>query len=237
MRLNIIAFSAWAPGLASLPAWRAWEADQLPADDGSGPDIRFIDAMLRRRLGRLSRMALHVAHEASAGQAGLNTIFASRHGELARTVGILHALAADEPPSPTAFSLSVHNAAAGIHNIARADHSPSTALAAGAETLLWALQDAAARLALAPDSPILLAYADEPLPEAYTRFRGAADSAHAIALLLAPGDGLELEWARNDVHPPSGEPLSLALLALLLGRRSELAWHGDRLSVHGRLHA
>lgn len=181
-------------------------------------------------------MALHVAEAASTGMPSLPTVFASRHGELSRTVGILHALAADEAPSPTAFSLSVHNSAAGIHAIARADHSPATALAAGEETLLWALQDAAVRLAADPDSAILLVYADEPLPGEYQAFSASREPAHAIALLLRSGAGLRLEWNENTSHQPSREPLSLMLLAHLLGRQEDIVWHGERLSVHGHNH-
>lgn len=207
----------------------------LPADDGSAPEIRFVDTMLRRRLGRLSRMALHVANEASIGLAFIPTIFASRHGELSRTVSMLHALATEETPSPAAFSLSVHNSAAGIFSIARADHAPSTALAAGDETLLWALQDAAVRLAAHPDTAILLVYADEPLPREYSA--SPSEPAHAVAFLLAPGKGLSLEWVANSGTPPSHEPLSLAILANLLGHRDRVEWHGERLSVQGYCHA
>jgi len=233
LSINISARAAWAPGLENDAAWRSWSGHALPDDDGAAPDVSFIDALLRRRLGRLSRMALHVANQAAAECASLPTIFASRHGELSRTVAMLHALAADEAPSPAAFSLSVHNSAAGIFSIARSDPAPSTALAAGEETLLWALLEATIRLAADPHSPVLLVYADEPLPGEYQAFRTASESAHALALLLQMGDGFQLAWNENRDHPPSPEPLSLALLAHLLGRRESLAWHGERLSVHG----
>lgn len=235
MRLNISACAAWAPGLGDIGQWRSWPAAALPPDDGSAPPIPFVDALLRRRLGRLSRMALHVAHEAAAQVTQLSTIFASRHGELSRTVGILHALAVDEPPSPAAFSLSVHNSAAGIFSIARADQSPSTALAAGDETLLWALQDAAIRLAATPDFPILLVYADEPLPDEYRSF-ATPEPAHALAFLLCSGDAMRLNWTANNGNTLSKEPLSMAMLACLLGHRNSLAWHGARLSVYGHGH-
>jgi hypothetical protein len=292
LSINISARAAWAPGLKNDAAWRSWSGHALPDDDGTAPDVSFIDALLRRRLGRLSRMALHVANQAAAeyeslaacrtlvvdsenrprrGQflpkfgnlapphspamvqgAGekwtgavdlqptipksdrlLPTIFASRHGELSRTVAMLHALAADEAPSPAAFSLSVHNSAAGIFSIARGDPAPSTALAAGEETLLWALLEATIRLAADPLSPVLLVYADEPLPGEYQAFSKASEPAHALALLLQMGDGFQLEWDENRGHPPSPEPLSLALLEHLVGRRENLVWHGERLSVHG----
>lgn len=233
LSISIAARAMWAPDLADTASWQSWSGNALPADTGLEPDVRFIEPLLRRRLGRLSRMALHVAHQAAAELESVPTIFASRHGELSRTVDMLHALAAHEAPSPAAFSLSVHNSAAGIFSISRGDPSPSTALAAGEETLLWALLDATTRLTADPDSPILLVYADEPLPSEYQAFTTASESAHAIALLLQPGDDIHLAWSENLDHPPSPEPLSLAVLAHLLGRRESLAWHGERLSVYG----
>jgi hypothetical protein len=214
--------------------WRSWPGVALPVDDGSAPEVRFVDSMLRRRLGRLSRMALHVANEAAQGGAPHSTVFASRHGELSRTVNILHSLSANEAPSPAAFSLSVHNSAAGIFSIARADHAPSTALAAGEETLLWAMQDALVRLNADPDAQILLVYTDEPLPAEYPVSASTSEPAHALAFLLSHGEELHLEWSENNEKPHSPEPFSLHVLAHLLGHRESISWHGERLSVSGR---
>ena len=165
------------------------------------------------------------------------TVFASRHGELGRTVNILHALSAQEMPSPAAFSLSVHNAAAGIFSIARTDPAPSTALAAGDETLLWALQEALIRLDADLDAQVLVVYADEPLPTEYPASASTPEPAHALAFLLSHGEGLRLEWSENCENPPSPEPFSLHVLAHLLGKRASISWHGERLSVsgHGRV--
>lgn len=233
LSINISAHAAWAPGQGEEAAWRSWTGHALPEDDGSAPEVRHIDALLRRRLGRLSRMALHVANQVAAKQPSLPTIFASRHGELNRTVAILHDLAADAPPSPTAFSLSVHNSAAGIFSIVRGDTSPSAALAAGDETLLWALLDAAVRLTANPAETFLLVYADEPFPPEYRAFSQPFESAHALALLLRSGEGLHLNWSENTTHECSPEPFALALMATLLGHRESLHWKSERLSVLG----
>lgn len=233
MNFNLSAHAAWAPGLGPLGEWPHLTGDRWPTDDGSAPKIEFVDALLRRRLGRLSRMALHVAQEAVGDLPTVTSIFASRHGELARTVSILHALATAETPSPAAFSLSVHNAAAGIFAITRGDTAPSIALAAGEETLLWALLDAHIRLCSTPDTPILLAYADEPLPTEYRDCHLPREPAHALGLLLQSGDGLRLTWQENRNNTPSREPFSLALLAYLQGWHDSIEWHGGRLSVIG----
>lgn len=237
LQVNISAWAAWPPDRSDSSTGRNYVYGNSPTSVTTAPEIRFVDAMLRRRLGRLSRMALHVAYKAAAGHASITTIFASRHGELARTVDILHALAASEAPSPAAFSLSVHNSAAGIFSIARADQAPSSAIAAGEETLLWAMQDAAARLASTANSPVLLVYADEPLPEEYRPFTSRCEPPHAIAFLLCSGEGLNLEWAENDGMPPSHESLSIAMLDHLQGYTERICWRSERLYVHGGCHA
>lgn len=48
-------------------------------------------------------------------------VFASRHGELARSADLLKAIARDEDLSPTVFGLSVLNATAGLYAMACQD--------------------------------------------------------------------------------------------------------------------
>jgi hypothetical protein len=166
--------------------WAAWPPAQGAA---SGlPDVRFIDASLRRRLGPLARAMLHVAHECAAEGTPTRLVFASRHGELGYTVTLLRALAAAEPLSPTLFSLSVHNASAGLFSTFRHDRAASTAIAAGAETLGQALLEAYCQLASDAGSLVLIVYGDEALPDEYREF-GEAREAHprvrALAVLLS----------------------------------------------------
>src|SRR5690606_5860730 len=89
-------------------SWAFW----APGKKQSRPDISFVPSLLRRRLSILSAGAMHVANTALQDERDIPVVFASRHGELGRTAAILEALAACEAPSPTAFSLSVHNTAA-----------------------------------------------------------------------------------------------------------------------------
>jgi hypothetical protein len=166
--------------------WSTWPAAQPLAPDS--PDVRFIDASLRRRLGPLARMMLHVARDCAGDAGPLRLVFASRHGELGYTVALLRALAAAEPLSPTLFSLSVHNAPAGLFSTFRGDRAESTALAAGAETLGQALLEAYCQLATDPGVPVLVVYGDEPLPQEYREFGEAQDlqpRGRALAVLLS----------------------------------------------------
>jgi len=185
--------------------------------------------MLRRRLSPLARMSLHVAHACADGLPQLRLVFASRHGELNRTMEMLRQLAHGEPLSPTAFSLSVHNTAAGIFSILRQDRSPATAIAAGDETLGCALLEACCQLEADPDLPVLVVYGDEPLPEAYRGYATGPDPHHAVAVLLAPhaGRSVEFEVSASGREAPSPEPQSLAFLPGLTAGR-EGRWTGTQ---------
>ncbi len=169
--------------------WSSW-----PDGATATPDIAFVEPLVRRRLSALSKMALRVAHDCAADHDVVRLVFASRHGELRRTTGMLEDLVANQPVSPTAFSLSVLNAMAGVYSILRRDTSPATAISAGAETLGYALLEAYAQYRADPGTPVLVVYADEPADDRY----GPVDDevpAGALGILLDRGARAQLECA------------------------------------------
>ena len=87
--------------------------------------------MTRRRLNRIGRSALQVAYAVPANHPPCPVIFASRFGDRERSVLLLNALANNESLSPTAFSVSVHNAIGAIFSIERGDTENYIALARG----------------------------------------------------------------------------------------------------------
>jgi Beta-ketoacyl synthase, N-terminal domain len=207
--------------------WSSW-----PADAVAVPDIRFVEPMVRRRLSTLSRVALKVAYDCALERSSVRTVFASRHGELRRTTDILRDISAGEPISPTAFSLSVLNAMAGVFGIARGDREASSALSAGAETLGYALLEAHAQYASDPSTPVLLVYADEPADPAYGTIEEEVHGG-ALAILLdqpyagqlsctrTTGDG-----ARDDLGSTLFATQSQAVHHCLEAR-APARWRGD----------
>jgi hypothetical protein len=173
-------------------------------------------------------MMLHVAQDCAADAPGLRLVFASQHGELHYTVALLKALAAREPLSPTTFSLSVHNAAAGMFSMLRADPAASTALAAGGETLGHALMESYCQLDADPERPVLMVYADAPLPAEYSEFAERPQSARAIAVLLSRGASrtASVETEEADA-PPSAEAQAESFVQHLAGNRPG-KWTGER---------
>lgn len=205
--------AAWSLPVAK---WLAWDGESTPPD--ATLDIGFIEPLLRRRLSPLARTALHVANACAEGCRPLRFVYASRHGELGRTVELLRNLARDEALSPTTFSLSVLNSAAGVFAIARNDHSPATAVAAGHETFGFGLLEAYARHRLDPETPVLYVYADAPAP--LPLGRQARDPADILALGMlidaAAASRLKIAFTASD-DEADGAPQARSCIDALNG--------------------
>jgi hypothetical protein len=189
LQLSLLAWSAWAPALENRAQWCAW-ADGLREMGSEGqPALAFVPALARRRMSRLTRMAIQAAEDCRGEQPYLPSVFASRHGEIQRSFAILQAIIQAQPLSPTDFSLSVHNTAAGLYAIQRADRSPSTTISAGIDTLEMAFIEVFAQLHAgkqlqAGEPEVLLVIADEPVPEIYGTFIAEREYPYALALRL-----------------------------------------------------
>lgn len=206
-----------------VAGWAAWRATQQEPS----PQVSFIEPQIRRRLSLLDRIALHVAHACVRPGEEVRTVFASRHGELARSAELLGQLAHDEMPSPMAFSLSVLNAALGLYGIARHDRSASTALASGEDTFPMALIEAAAQAWDGEEAPVVLTYADEPPPAIYRELVDSPRIAHALAVRLDPNaakHALVMSWAPSDAEEDSQRAPRAFLACVEGGVASQ--WHG-----------
>ncbi len=246
IKFSIAEWAAWAPGLAEKAAWRAKFAEPKGAWDSSdvAAPVAELAPMTRRRLNRIGRSALQVAYAAHsrclASSPGGETcmpcpvIFASRYGDLQRSAGLLSALANHESLSPTAFSVSVHNAIGAIFSIERVDTENYSALAAGIDTVPCALVEASALLADGADAVLLVVYED-PLPDVYEVFADAPQIPHAWACkIVPPSPATEVVTLTkySGVSAPSEAldllPLDLAVLSFLIGAAPSLEAHGWR---------
>lgn len=225
-------WAAWAPGLDSLPAWRDWFAAPRALPDEGSPALAEMPAMMRRRVERLGRIALQATYWSAGEQTG-SLIFASRYGDITRSIDLLEQLAAEQALSPTAFSLSVHNAIGALYSIARGDTKPYTALAAGEETVAAAFVEALGQLADGVPDVTVICY-EEPLPAVYRAFAGvdvAFPRAWACRLRLSEGGGFSLksEAVGAKAAPVPALPADLAIFEFLLSGRAELLHRaGDR---------
>lgn len=169
-QFHIVDWSAFAAGLEDKQAWRHWaQQPWLPIEEAK-PTLTEMPPMQRRRVEKLGRMALQVAFWCqSAADAGWPLVFASRHGDLARTYAMLQELARGNPLSPTHFGLSTHNAIAAQYTIARGLPANYLAVSAGACSAEAAVVEALGLLADGASDVLVVNY-DSAVPEDYRVF-------------------------------------------------------------------
>lgn len=177
MRMSVQAWSAWTP---------SWCYPETEEQKNAGvPVVSWVPANTRRRLSSFAKMAFYVSHQVGAGNYS-ETIFASRHGDLSKTLVQLEDLAENEPLSPTQFALSVHNAVSGQLSIATGNALPSTTISAGKNTLEAALIVAYSRLKTCQElKELTVILADETPPVVYQNLGAESESSAAIALRLS----------------------------------------------------
>lgn len=149
------------------------------------PKLDFVPAMQRRRLSPFAKVALFVANQTTANtDTHFPIVFSSRHGDLHRTSELLADIAAENPLSPTAFGLSVHNAIPSLFSILTKNKEAINAISAGKDSLFMAMVDAYARLKSGVADTVLIIHADQRLPDVYDHFKDEQQVSHAVAFLL-----------------------------------------------------
>lgn len=192
VRFKVTDWRAWAPGLETLDAWQDWAGMPRAASDGAWSSMR-LAPLLQRRLGSLGQKAVSAAL-GCAPSSDVRYVLASRHGDLARTVGLLQSLAVAEALSPTDFTMSVHHALVGLLSIHTGNREGHTAVAAAADTFGFGFLEAAAYVA-AESKPALLLFFDAPLPAEYSQFETGDDAIPlVVAAQLEPASGDELDY-------------------------------------------
>jgi Beta-ketoacyl synthase, N-terminal domain len=212
-RIQVEKWSFWSPESPDPAGWaKYWQnadAKRLAGD----PDVAAIPAMQRRRMSRLSRMALAAALDVIPGETIDYSIFCSQHGEIVRTSALLLSMTQGIELSPTAFAQSVHNTASGLFTVIAKSKAPSSSIASGANTFAYGWMDAQAYLARNPNDRVLLVDFDEVIPDEYQTYSDQLISDHALGLVLRVADNGGVQVVRappgRDERLPQG-PLFLA---------------------------
>lgn len=147
-------------------------------------NVSFLPPMSRRRMSRLSKLALRLAHECVASFNGC-CVFGSQHGELPTTQKLLREIICGEIVSPAGFSASVHNTAAGLYSIHNNNKSPCSSVAAGLDTLMMCIWEAAAVLKSKEVSEVLVVYADDKVPSVYEKYLQVPNRMYGLAALIS----------------------------------------------------
>lgn len=179
------------PGINNWPEAEAVLCGRRPYTSASTvlPTPALLPAAERRRTGRVVKLTLAVAIEATT-RAGVSptslcSVFASSGGDGYNCHEICQALALPvRELSPTRFSNSVHNAAAGYWSIATGAMTASTALCAHDASFAAGLLEALTQVAVEQQALLLVAY-DTDYPDPMRAKRPIPD-AFAAALVLTP---------------------------------------------------
>ncbi|MCG8611707.1 MAG: beta-ketoacyl synthase chain length factor [Pseudomonadales bacterium] len=205
-----------------LSSWAVWpiedHMDSAQSTSDSIPpsaDLSWIPAMQRRRLSAFSKAALGVAHQCGINS-DMETVFASRHGDLQRTVGLLTDVIQQTELSPTQFGLSVHNATAGLFGMILGNKKASASISAGECTLHYAITEAVARLHSKRLKSIGIIYTDFPVPEIYRSFTHEPRSEIALALTLTPEQGMPVSVLESNATGASSTECEASALRRFL---------------------
>jgi hypothetical protein len=209
-----------------IQCWSAWtpEMDQQPSTPA-------VAKAFQRRLSPLARAVLHCIGECIHPAEHLPTVFSSSHGEIGKCLEMLETLQAGEELSPTAFSLSVHNAIAGLYSMAYGNHAEITALAPAAAGLGAGFIEALGILQEGQPEALLVFY-DEALPDFFPSapFNMSLTGSCVLALKLAlVGEGIKLSFGLSQNTRHDGEqPLQLPALIKFLNSEQSVLCLGDQ---------
>ncbi|MDR3432162.1 MAG: beta-ketoacyl synthase chain length factor [Rouxiella aceris] len=224
--LTILDWLAIAPGLCTTEAWTQWAS--LPATSefhGAIEKSQRIPMMSARRMSIASRLAVEAGLTLLEKHQIDMAVFSSRHGELERTYKILQVLAQEQPVSPTDFSMSVHNTAAGWMTITAKNPLPVTSLAAGADSFQQAMVEARAMLAVEGINKVLLVDFDGALPDVYSDGANVQAFPYCVALVLTLGT--QLDCLRVSVQGCDPLPQSLIFLRNWLLKNTKFSIGAD----------
>jgi hypothetical protein len=197
-------------------------------------DLALLERTLRRGLSELTKLFMHAAKLAldAAGTDArtLPVIFGSAFGELSTAEALLAEAYERDASSPARFRNSVHNTAPGLLSISLKSSAPSTAIAAGWDTVAMGMLEARAQLAEVES--VLLVFAEERVPHTFSdqHMHGQL----GVAFVLArEGQGASLGELRRQPLEQGEHPLAgaLALARLIEQNQSGTVAVGESLCI------
>ena len=169
-------------------------SDGVSEEFGQSLGEEAIPPALRRRMGRLERLAVRCALGVLATTTTDELIFCSRYGNIETMTALLRGIAEGQMMSPMAFSGSVHNATPGLIGQIRRERMAHTAVAAGPNTLAAGIAEACARLASDEYGSVAVMFADLPLPDHFHEFEDEVLPGLALTMRMEfPSAGADSE--------------------------------------------
>lgn len=216
-----------------LADWIGWSAcgKTAPKNPTHNLSERLVDpilpAMLRRRLDQAGRAVCEILSLLDLSSS-CPIIYASRHGDVTSSLDMLTAMAGGELPSPTKFSMSVHNAVTGVYSIARKHHGPIQALAASGHEFEAMMFEAQGYLATGHDSVVVI-LSEGDMPPEYVGHTEHCKHPSVVGLRLTNNSGMRLHSSQCEqpAHPTPSDLITwLDAPGAIL--KSAHSWHLER---------
>ncbi|TNH06005.1 beta-ketoacyl synthase chain length factor [Testudinibacter sp. TR-2022] len=213
---DIACLKAYSSALNDEAQWQEWadsDVQNLPKSTQASFKPSLIPLMQARRMGVADKMAIQLALELNQQHDIDAVVFASRHGQLARTYKLLSSFFAQGEMSPTDFATAVHNAPSGQFSILAKQTAPISSVAAEANTFCAALLEALLCLQDGKSNVLLVVFDDE-IPHFYKPFLSQAEqqTAYAFAMVLTPGSQWHVAFQAAEQACKESFPDGLAFL-------------------------
>jgi Beta-ketoacyl synthase, N-terminal domain len=228
----------------ALKAWAVWppltSLSDVEIEGRQDKLLAFVPNNLKRRLSPLAKTVFCAVSQCGNNNGSIPVVFSSTHGELARSLAMIKVMETGEEISPTAFSLSVHNAIAGLFSIVYGNTSEVTVLAPGEDGIASAFLEALGMLKEGIPE-VLIVFYDEPLPDFYPAepFQLSTDISCAVALKIGKnqgGMGVQF-WSGEEYGNDGEQPVQLPLLIQFLSdsgmqlkiKTPRQSWHWQKI--------
>jgi len=234
MKVYINNINVWLQGLTETNDLALWANNKLVLpEEFTPPKPQYYPKGQLRRLSPFSKVAMHCLDIPQALSNNLPLVFASQHGDLAKTVKLIKDTALAEDLSPTQFALSVHNATTGLFSIATNNTAATTTISAGKNTFIEGLIEAAMQCQQ-QNSSVIYSYCDFDVPQEYRQYEQQMP-ARCITLILSGQNELNnlatIELALNNQNKPESTPdLSLSFIKHFYSQSIE-ALHSKNHSI------
>ncbi len=171
-----------------------------------------IPMLTARRLTAGNRCAIECALTLIEKHKPQAMLFSSRHSELEHNFKLLKALAEGVDTSPTDFTMSVHNSAAGVLSILSKLQVATSATSAGADSL-GSLLTEAFLMVQEGKGPVLAVDFEGAVPDFYLPYlkEGMPACPYAFAMMLDKGQSFKVKvsYAPSKAEPSLAPGLSL----------------------------
>lgn len=227
INFSVKKWSAWSPSLQTPQSWIRWAETPSYCDTETAkqPAIKSVPPLLRRRFDLQGKMAATSVMDCLNDLTGIPIVFCSRHGEVARSAELLSSMANKEPLSPTAFSLSVHNAVAGLLSIIRSDRSNYITISSRSSLVESGITEAYGLLHGGAEQVLLVVY-NNALPECFSAYCDQDEQPFAFACLIEKDgkNAISLSSSSGSITPPEKAdiPQELQVFRFFLSKQASL---------------